>query len=262
MMFLHGEENSVQKEIKYFLDTTGIYGGIENETPVFTEELDKNLHPLKDTRFFSYINGLEKIIYANGKKGVKEEIPLSYFYKVYYENNIQRKAEQIKLSGYTYVKGVLHIDKNATKTNLGVVCKFDDKGRGIYRYSFETGEVFRTYYGIQYEDVTYISDNKTTRTKRYYEYNKLKISIYYENNVLLTYGNVVTMCDKEGKRINHKLEYMQKLYNEHIDTFSNKKKKFFQNMIKEEEEKIKNIPDLNLTLEQKYIDKIDRLNGR
>jgi len=43
---LYGKENGIKKEIKYFVGTTGIYGGIEANVPIFSIELDKNLYPL------------------------------------------------------------------------------------------------------------------------------------------------------------------------------------------------------------------------
>jgi hypothetical protein len=251
-------------EIKYFVGTTGIYGGIEANIPVFSSELDKNLYPLQDTSFFSYINGSSRIIYPDSisKKGGELEIPLKSFYKVYYENNIQQKAELIKVSGYTYVNGVLHIDKNTTKINQGVAFKFDSKGRGIYRYSFETGEVCRTFYAIQYEEVTCTLNKKISKVKTYYENNKYRVSIYYKNNSLIKYSTLFASFDEKGKVLHPNLDHLETLYKNNLYNFSDAKKKLFQNMIEKEKKKLSNIPNLNLILDQHYIEKIDRLNAR
>ena len=256
------ENNKTNMEIKYFADTTGIYGGIEGNVPIFSNELDKNLYPLKDTSFFSYINGLTTRVSTDSEKGVKLDIPLEFFYKVYYENNIQRKADLIKLSGYAYVDGVLHIDKNATKINEGVAVKFDNKGRGIYRYSFETGESCRTFYAIQYEEIICTSNKEVSPIKNYYEDNQLRIAMYYQNSEFLYYATLKGAYSKSGQKIDSGLDHMKKLYVKNYAQFDEAKKKQFKSMIKERERKLKDMPDLNLSLEKAYMDKIDKLNGR
>jgi len=243
---IYAEDNN---DIKYFLDISLVLqNGIEEVNKNFRNELNKDLNPLNQELF---------TILKNFK-----EVPLERYYKVYYQNNIPMKAELIRTIGYRYIDGIIHHDKNLTKTNLGLVFQFDDKGREVYSYTIETGEKCTTFYGVLYTERSCTLDNEVQITKNYYENNKFRISIYYKNGILSQYINTTSSCDKDGKPLNPILDNLKKVYRENSSDFSDSKKKLFQNMIKEEEEKIKNIPDLNLTLEKQYINKIDRLNNR
>ena len=215
--------------VKYFLTTKGVRpNGITSNYSIFEGEMKK-----------------EPIYIKNG---------FNTYFKVYYENNKPTKAEK------------MYVENNTTKINLGTVFKFDKKGREVYFYETETDEKCVTFYGINYSEITCILNNEMRVTKNYYKNDSFIIAIDYIDNQIKTYTK--TKKDEEnfiktlyynqnGKSRDLELEALYRLEKRVTNKI---KKKKIQKMIHLEIEKNKNTPDLNLTLEKQYIEKIDRLN--
>ena len=86
--------------------------------------------------------------------------------------------------------------------------------------------------------------------------------MYYQNSEFLYYSTLKGTYSKSGQKIDSGLDHMKKLYVKNYAQFDEAKKKQFKSMIKERERKLKDMPDLNLSLEKAYMDKIDKLNDR
>jgi len=257
-----------KSDIKYFTNYT--FGTYENYNGdrVFEEEI------LDD---FKKIETSSNIISETAGK-----YKLYGCYKVYYKNSKPIKAESIKLNGYYILDEKIVKDKNATTLNQGTVFKFDKNGRETYSYDIDNGETCSKKYLYQYiETHCYIRDKiKQQITKNdapnypldhvdenYYKDNILKTVLSYENNKFtgyMTHENhkksyeSKMFYDENGIYEDIELQALKDLYQKFDD---DKNREKFAKLIKERKEEIKNIPDLNLTLEKQYIEKINKLNG-
>jgi len=251
--FLTGEE-----KIRYFLDYSSPSSNkVCNTLNIFQLEIDNTLNS---------INGFNEIQWMNTLKSKK----LLGYYKVYYKYSKPIKVEEVNVSGYYYKNGKIHQDKNSTKLNLGIIAKFDDYGRTVYSYNIKTSEMCKIFYGIEYNEKNCSLNGELKKVKKYYESNQLKISIKYIFEEIVEFSKVkieldgtriVLDYDGSGRAIDIYLNHLKTIY-ENSYSLTQKSKEEFQKLINKQENKLKNIPDLNLTLEKQYFDKIDRLNGR
>lgn len=222
-----------------------------------------------------------------------EKISISHLYKVYYTKNKPIQIELIKTKGYFYDKGKMIKKKDFSIKNMGVIKRNDEEGREVYYYNFTTGEIVESFYGIQYTEIhTFIKDDLKKieikkrfpnyildrKIKFYYENNILKKAIVYEGNKIINYyiynnlskeDSSIQLGDKskniiiynaKGINIKPNIYYTLKLKRLKKRYLKENRKEIRDSIIKLE--KILNVPDLNLTLEQQYFDKIDRLNNR
>jgi hypothetical protein len=232
------------------------------ETIAFEGEMDKEFNIIVDSSLYRVIKD--------------KKSSFQHYYKVYYKNSKPSYAKLIEIKGDSYhIYGKVYRDKNVTETDTNIIIKFNKKGKEIYSNS-SNGEC-NTSYGQNYKEVKCISKDNLTKIststlKCYFENGVLKKTIMYNNGefsnyaVYSTYGDMksvdyenILYYDRNGKYIDMELSLLEKSYKE---TFLlNDKRKILESIISRKIE-ISNIPDLNLTLEEQYFEKIDKLNGR
>lgn len=181
-------------------------------------------------------------------------------YKVYYDGKIPVKAEKIKYTGYYFdiKKGKIEKDTNGTEETLGVVYKYDKKGRNIYRTDGEN--TCRVFYGLKFREIICTGGHAGGVTKFYYQNNQVKIIVEYHNGKIYKYSTSEGSYDKDGKPLKYHLNSLKKNYEKYKDRLSERFKEDYKEKIEEAEKKIKNTPIIDLTLVKEYIKGIDNLN--
>ena len=208
------------------------------------------------------------------------------YHKVYYENSKPISAELIEICGNAYhYKRKLYKEKNVTEISKGIVAKFNKDGKVNYSYDPYSGQTCTRFYGKQYLEDKCFSKNvdmkngflkrKDYKKKQYFENDVLKKIIWYdENNTITGYAIInknqelldmadlnydeMLLYDKDGKLIDAELESLINKLNKE-STNLNEKRELLNAIIKRRAELGS---DLNLTLEQQFFKKIDKLNKR